>query len=245
MGKLDQLKKLKSQQQGSTLDLLQKTDDENLFDEEKLTETVEETAEEIKTETVEEAPKAVEAEVKPEPVKTVSEPKEEKNTKREKKAEKPEKKEDTEKKDEPVLQADTQIVRPVRKSKRHVVIPEGEKKAGTIRVPVSLYTQMEELIKDTNFTFTKFANGSIINCLNNGYEKMLKYNETTVVFKAKEEGFNLFDTAVKKEEYKVIPFNIEKEHYEQVIQIVSTHSDINSLNDFFINCLYTQIEKLK
>ena len=104
---------------------------------------------------------------------------------------------------------------------------------------------MEALIKDTNFTFTKFANGSIINCLNNGYDKILKYNETTVVFKAKEEGFNLFDSSAKKEGFKVIPFNIEKEKYEQVIQIVSSHNDINSLNDFFVNCLYTQIEKLK
>lgn len=134
----------------------------------------------------------------------------------------------------------------LKNKKCNVIIPDGRYKSGTIRVPEDLYNQIEKLVKGiSNLTYTHFANQSIINCLNCDYKFIMNYNEQKVVIKAKNENFNLFASSVQKNSYKVLPFNLPIKKYEEALKIVETSETITSMNDFFVNCLYTQLEQCK
>lgn len=137
-------------------------------------------------------------------------------------------------------------IHPVKNRKRNVIIPDGRYKSGTIRVPEDLYNRIEKLVKGiSNLTYTHFANQSIINCLNCDYKFILNYNEQKIVIKAKNENFNLFASSVPKSSYKALPFNLPIEKYEEAVKIVDESKTLTSMNDFFVNCLYTQLEQCK
>lgn len=225
MGKLDQLKKMQSKQQTSAIDLLQNDDDENIFDHPNTEPVITEEKVEL-----EEKPEKEQERV----VVVVKDT--EKNV------------ETTEEKVEKHLETENETCY-VSQNKRYSIQKSkaGVPKKLTIRVPETLYQEINEFCEQNSIAMSLFAKAAIENCIDVDYKSLIWYGNSFATCEAKDSKFAIKAKIKYKvaAETKAIACTIDGELYNQTIAKASEYQDVESLNDLYILYLNTQLVKIK